>query len=325
MPPGGASEETNMATHDGIRIGTQGDDVFWGGSGDDRLLGLAGDDQINGDHARFIPTAPGGRIPDVVFEDIEPLTYGDDFISGGPGDDLLSGDARAELNPPTGTFGPSPFPGNLFGEEVGGDDVLVGGPGNDILLGDAGTLALGARGGDDRLFGGPGDDRLYGDATSGHEAAPFGLPPNVFVVWQPVGGSGAGGNDYLSAGPGNDLLVGDGESWLATAGDDILLGGSGDDTLHGDFVVAGLPQGGNDTLLGGPGNDGLHGGGGSDFIDGGSGEDTAVFDGDATDFQIQSQGNQLLVTEIATNQTDTVTNVEFLAFLDVTISVNDIL
>ena len=83
---------------------------------------------------------------------------------------------------------------------------MLGGPGNDILLGDAGTLALGARGGDDQLFGGPGDDRLYGDAISGNEARPQGLPPNVFVSWEPVGGSGAGGNDYLSAGPGNDHL-----------------------------------------------------------------------------------------------------------------------
>ena len=281
-----------MATRDGIRIGTQGDDTFWGGGGDDQLFGLAGNDQLNGDHARLISIAPGGRIPDFVFESppIEPLTYGDDVIFGGPGDDLLSGDARAELNPPSGTFGPTPFPGNLFGEEVGGDDVLAGGSGNDILLGDAGTLAFGARGGDDQLFGGPGDDRLYGDATSGLNPAPFGLPPNVFVVWQPIGGSGAGGNDFLSAGPGNDLLVGDGVSPLGTAGDDILLGGSG-----------------------------------SDFMDGGAGEDTATFDGDAAGFQIQSQGNQLLVTEIATNQTDTVTNAEFLAFRDVTISIDDIL
>ena len=187
------------------------------------------------------------------------------------------------------------------------------------------TLALGAKGGDDRLFGGPGDDRLYGDATSGHEAAPFGLPPNVFVVWQPLGGSGAGGNDYLSAGSGNDLLVGDGESPLATGGDDILLGGAGDDTLHGDFVVVGVAQGGNDTLLGGAGDDVLHGGGGSDFMDGGAGQDTAIFDGDAAGFQIQSAGNVLLVTDLATSHTDIVTNVEFLAFRDVTTPVDDIL
>ena len=103
------------------------------------------------------------------------------------------------------------------------------------------------------------------------------------------------------------------------------MGGSGDDTLHGDFEVAGSGQGGNDTLLGGAGDDLLHGGGGSDFMNGGSGEDTATFDGDAADFQIQSQGNQFLVTERATNQTDTVADVEFLRFLDVTFSVNDIL
>ena len=229
------------------------------------------------------------------------------------------------MNPPSGTFGPSPFAGNLFGEEVGGDDVLAGGPGNDILLGDAGTLAFGARGGDDLLFGGPGDDRLYGDATSGLNPSPQGLPPNVFAVWDPIGGSGTGGNDTLSAGPGNDLLVGDGVSPLGTAGDDILLGGSGDDTLHGDFVVVGSGQGGNDSLFGGAGDDVLHGGSGSDFMDGGSGEDTAIFDGDAAGFQIQSQGNQLLLTEVATNETDSVTNAEFLAFRDVTISVNDIL
>jgi Ca2+-binding RTX toxin-like protein len=107
--------------------------------------------------------------------------------------------------------------------------------------------------------------------------------------------------------------------------DDILLGGAGNDTLHGDFVVAISGQGGNDILFGGAGDDVLHGGGGSDFMDGGSGEDTATFDGDAAGFQIQSHGHQLLVTELATNQTDTVTDVEFLAFLDVTIRVSDVL
>ena len=77
--------------------------------------------------------------------------------------------------------------------------------------------------------------------------------------------------------------------------------------------------------FGGAGDDVLHGGSGGDFMDGGAGEDTATFDGDAAGFQIQSQGNQVLVTEVATNETDSVTNVEFLAFRDVTISVNDIL
>ena len=151
------------------------------------------------------------------------------------------------------------------------------------------------------------------------------MPPNIFVSWGSVGGSGVGGNDTLDGGAGRTFWSVTQSRPLGTAGDDILLGGSGDDTLHGDFEVAGSGQGGNDTLLGGAGDDLLHGGGGNDFMDGGSGEDTATFDGDAADFQIQSQGNQFLVTEVATNQTDTVADVEFLRFLDGTFSVNDIL
>lgn len=94
----------------------------------------------------------------------------------------------------------------------------------------------------------------------------------------------------------------------STEDDDVLIGTQGDD-----------------ELLGLGGNDLLHGGSGSDIIDGGSGEDTALFDGEAAAFQIQSQGPQLLVTEIATGQTDVVTNVEVLSFSDFIVPVVDIL
>jgi Ca2+-binding RTX toxin-like protein len=316
---------------------------------DSVLIGTPGDDVLGGEHARLM-TFP---IPGVV---VEPLTFGDDFISGRAGDDLLSGDARAQLEPPVGTFGgPTPFADALFGDEVGGNDVLQGGPGNDILLGDAGTLFGNAHGGNDSLLGGPGDDILYGDAVSGAAPSRADTPDGTILIWVPIEGTGSGGDDYLNGGQGNDLLVGDGHHPLGAGGDDVLLAGSGDDTLVGDFVLGANPggddqlfggagddtlhgdfsepafasadigQGGNDVLFGGPGDDTLHGGSGSDVMDGGTGEDTAVFDSDAGAFQIQSQGQLLLVTEIATGQTDIVTNVELLAFADVTIPVGDIL
>ncbi|WP_205600437.1 type I secretion C-terminal target domain-containing protein [Aeromonas rivipollensis] len=48
--------------------------------------------------------------------------------------------------------------------------------------------------------------------------------------------------------------------------DEILIGGSGDETLNGNA--------GNDILLGGGGNDGLNGGDGNDILVGGAGNDT---------------------------------------------------
>ncbi len=65
----------------------------------------------------------------------------------------------------------------------------------------------------------------------------------------------------LSGGPGNDLLVGG-------AGNDKLSGGPGNDTLIG--------RGGNDKLSGGPGNDTLIGGPGEDTCIGGPGHDKGV-------------------------------------------------
>ena len=69
---------------------------------------------------------------------------------------------------------------------------------------------------------------------------------------------GGSGNDIIIGGAGNDLLDGG-------TGDDLLLGGAGNDTLRG--------RDGNDILLGGFGNDLLEGGNGNDILLGGSGND----------------------------------------------------
>jgi len=65
----------------------------------------------------------------------------------------------------------------------------------------------------------------------------------------------------LRGGPGDDVLVGGG-------GDDKLLGGPGDDALTG--------RGGDDALYGGPGNDRLFGGSDVDTCNGGPGRDFAA-------------------------------------------------
>jgi Ca2+-binding RTX toxin-like protein len=80
------------------------------------------------------------------------------------------------------------------------------------------------------------------------------------VVYAQAGSKakGAAGDDVIYGGSGTETLE-------AKAGNDVLFGGAGDDTLKGDT--------GNDLLQGGDGKDDLRGGAGADLLDGGSGND----------------------------------------------------
>ncbi|MBP0484494.1 calcium-binding protein [Sagittula salina] len=71
-----------------------------------------------------------------------------------------------------------------------------------------------------------------------------------------------------------------------TAGDDLLLGGTGADALIGAF--------GNDILRGGEANDTLKGGYGDDLLDGGEGEDYLVA-GDGADTLLGGAGDDVFV------------------------------
>jgi Ca2+-binding RTX toxin-like protein len=70
---------------------------------------------------------------------------------------------------------------------------------------------------------------------------------------------GGAGNDLLIGGGGNDTLDGG-------KGDDLIFGGAGDDKIKGGR--------GNDLIFGGSGNDKINGGRGNDVIFGGPGDDT---------------------------------------------------
>ncbi|HEV8314220.1 MAG TPA: calcium-binding protein [Burkholderiaceae bacterium] len=87
---------------------------------------------------------------------------------------------------------------------------------------------------------------------------------------------GGAGNDHLSGGSGNDVIAGRGgnDHISGGSGNDWLSGGNGNDVLcggRGNDVLNG--GNGNDALYGGRGNDTLNGGRGSDYLDGGRGHD----------------------------------------------------
>jgi Ca2+-binding RTX toxin-like protein len=129
--------------------------------------------------------------------------------------------------------------------------------------------------------------------------------------------SGDAGDDEIDGGSDNDLLSGG-------AGNDVVIAGDGDDTVDGGD--------GLDSFEGGSGNDFLSGGKGSDLIDGGVGFDTAVFTRSASNYRLrfnedEVEGIVISLQEFATptglnpESTDTLVNIERLAFADKTIRI----
>ncbi len=192
---------------------------------------------------------------------------------------------------------------DLTGGEA--DDTLEGSNITDRIDGGGGDDRIVAGAGDDRLTGGRGDDRLEGGTGDDTYRVLPGDGEDVIVD--------AGGSDRLDFGGGitmGDLryerddealhvLYGDGdritiEDWtgagrletfvfdgtavaaplVGTSAADTLIGGAGDDVIHGLGGNDRLRGGdGNDILVGGPGKDRLRGGAGDDLLEGGGGRD----------------------------------------------------
>ena len=146
-------------------------------------------------------------------------------------------------------------------------------------------------GGNLYVSGTPGNDRiLFRTTWSGQIVA--------YVNWERFGSfaapnaifaSGGRGHDYIDAGNTRIPAHFDGG-----AGNDILLGGRGDDELlGGDGCDVIFGRGGNDRLSGGAGRDALFGGSGNDWLDGGL-DDDFLFGGWGDDQLDGGEGSDFL-------------------------------
>ena len=116
----------------------------------------------------------------------------------------------------------------------------------------------------------------------------------------------------VSGGAQNSIVSGTGnteEIHVADIGADVRANG-GNDTVFGGA--------GNDIISGNDGNDILIGSAGNDALNGGNGTDTAVFTGRRAEYSITSTSTGYMVTDNtpARDSTDTLTNIEKLAFAD---------
>src|SRR5919199_242494 len=279
-------------------IGTDGNDYLDGREGIDTLQGGKGDDTYVVDNALDKIVEQAGEGWDSV------ISYASNYTLADNVENLfLAGNATVG----TGNSGDNFLVANqslastLNGQE--GNDYLFGGAGNDILNGDAGNDYLDGGAGNNFLAGGAGNDTYvvssYGDkvvevAGEGVDSViltqqvfgPYVLADNVENLY--LGGnatqaSGNSGDNYLVANQtfGSNLSGGD--------GNDVIIGGAGDDVLYGDTnpkyqFYKDITGGGNDYITGGAGDDVLVGGRGNDILTGGAGSDRFVFTSDRFSF-----------------------------------------
>ena len=294
--------------------GQVGNDNLYGGAGNDTLKGGGGTDRLYGGAGNDILDGGGGTGTDTAVFDYSAATANLTLD--------LSDTTRWKLDGTSAQMGATGYASYRYQRFVGngetdyfrnvenfeitagaGDDTLTGGAGNDILDGGRG---------DDVLDGGAGTDRAqfaYRSVT-----ANLTLDLSDTTRWKQnsdgtwSSGTGAGYEyqrlqvDISAAGDGTDIETdyfkniellevtgGAGDDVLTGgAGVDTLDGGAGDDTLYGgagvDYLYGGADDdtlyggAGVDILDGGAGNDRLIGGAGVDTLDGGAGTDTAVFD-----------------------------------------------
>lgn len=299
-----------------------------GGTGNDRLhnhgtLAIAaggdGNDQIR-TQGQAIGIATGGNGDDMV---VAQGAVGLGLSFGGDGRDMV-GSERSILGIAFGGEGDDVAiaNGNLFGLSFGGNGNDRVSAGDNIIFGAAYGEA-----GDDHVTGGRGTLFSIADGGNGDDTVRGG---SNIILSEARGGEGndnvRGGSGWFtktSGGEGDDLVTaGQGKSNSASGdnGNDMvqsnenrgkavniqLDGGNGDDVMqmhgiHNETVHAGND---NDVILADRG-----------YASGGVGIDTAIFNGNASDYNIvKTDENQYELTHTASGAITTLEDVEMVQF-----------
>ena len=305
---GGAGEDTIYAGS----ASTSGDPASWetsdtgsndvqGGTGNSLIFGAGGSDTLIAGDGNS--TVYGGAGSESIVGG-----SGDDLLVGGSGNDTIQagGNGNDTLVAQSSATSTSVIYGG------GGTDLIQGGDGtNTLYAGDGGTASAPTQVQADlndaasltTIYGGLGVDQIYGGVgTSVIYAGDGGSglgPTSVIAGSGDTTVCGGAGVDYIQGGSGTDALyAGDGgtesdaTTVVAGTGNATLYGGAGcavlGDTVNGsDLLVAGS---GDDTLWG-IGNDTLESGEGDDHFDANSGNETYLFNPDFGADQItQSSG-----------------------------------
>jgi Ca2+-binding RTX toxin-like protein len=254
-----------------------GDDYIAGGPGDDMIFGEQGDDTLQGDGSITIDVGtlanPGTSVPDFA----GPGTDGNDYIEGGPGDDLIYGDLGQDdiIGGSSSLYLPAGAP------RPDGGDVIFGEAGTEIGIDDMGDTSPNGHASDaDVILGDNGNIYDLTDPTTGqfltyaYDSYPgqteHVIPRAIALLdYSPVGDTSYV-DDQVGLPIQGVVITDDPLAGTNIGGADLIYGENGDDVVYGET--------GDDTLFGGAGDDILIGNSGDDWIDGGTGDDAILGD-----------------------------------------------
>ena len=266
-------------------VGGSGNDSIYGGAGADTLSGGSGNDKLFGEAGN--DSILGGD--------------GDDTLSGGSGNDKLLGEA-----------------GNVSLLGGAGKDTLNGGAGNDTLTGGKGFDVFIYTAGNDVITDYAEGDKIsisgtIANAELNDSDVVFTIGKNTLTVKKGKDKTltiiDSAGKEYETVVSGattlnitNDTpspVTLDADVETADASkrtkaikitgnklDNVIIGGSGKDSLYGGS--------GNDSLSGGSGKDTLSGGASNDYLSGGTGNDT-LWGGKADDYLYGGDGEDVFL------------------------------
>ncbi len=247
-------------------IGNAGNDIILGGAGEDTIDGNTGDDTIFGDNGRLdfshvrSDTPSLGEFAPTALDLIQTTHHGTggvDTISGNEGIDIVMGGNDGDM---------------LYGDDVSGTAGVA--DGGDIIIGDNGEVVyqqgviaqirttdnVETTGGADTIKGNYGDDIIFGgvngspDIIEGNTGDDVILGDNGELDFAYDGDTDLTTLDLVSSKPyasDGTTVLGDADTISGNAGNDVVIGGTGGDTIYGDNTGADAgADDGEDILIG---------------------------------------------------------------------------